>query len=93
MDCYYRTVIIDGVEVDIGLDDYGQCYVFRYKDGNDIVEHCCGAYNSEYMYDVVYAVSSRYRELCRLELFDALSEAEAEELKRYEQFIREENKK
>lgn len=50
---YIETIRIKGKEVDVGLDDYGQCYFFEYKDDNGkLQEICCGSYNPDYKREI-----------------------------------------
>lgn len=46
---YVKTLIIKEQKIEVGLDDYGQCYFFEYKDKNGKVQEiCCGLYNPNY---------------------------------------------
>lgn len=46
---YVESLIIDDRIVEVGQDDYGQCYFFNYLDeNNNIKSVCCGSYNPYY---------------------------------------------
>ena len=50
---YVETLIIKGKRVDVGLDDYGQCYYFEYKDDKgDNREISCGSFNEDYLGEI-----------------------------------------
>lgn len=85
---YIKTVEIDGIKVDIGMDDYGQCYYFEYtdKDG-EFHQYSCGTYNMDYMFDILYTVSPRFHELFWK---DELTNEEREEYAKYEKLLKEE---
>ena len=53
---YVGSLAIKGQLVNVGMDDYGQCYYFEYydKDENKILERSCGAYNDLFIDDIVY---------------------------------------
>ena len=42
---YVESVKVGDIKVDIGIDDYGQCYFFEYLDNGEVKEVCCGSYN------------------------------------------------
>ena len=52
---YIESKVINGYLVNIGIDDYGQCFYFEYlgKDG-ELKEVSCGTYNLEYMDEIDY---------------------------------------
>lgn len=88
---FVKTVIIDGVKVDIGIDDYGQCYYFEYMKDGKMIERSCGTYNTDYMEEVVYMVSERYRQLYSKEFLGTLTDEEEKEINKYRKFIKENN--
>lgn len=46
---YVESLIINDKIVEVGMDDYGQCYFFNYLDeDNNIKSVCCGSYNPYY---------------------------------------------
>ena len=52
---YIETKIINGHMVNIGMDDYGQCFYFEFMDKNNkLIEKSCGTYNLNYMEEIEY---------------------------------------
>ena len=50
---YVKTIVLDGKMINIGLDDYGQCYFFEFVDQNgELKEMCCGTYCFDYMQEI-----------------------------------------
>lgn len=50
---YIKTIKVNDYTVDIGLDDYGQCYYFEYVDKNgELREVSCGSYNFNYEQEI-----------------------------------------
>lgn len=58
---YYGTFEYKGHEVEVAIDDYGQCYVIAYinKDGV-LVEESCGTYNTDYVGYIVSTVNYEF---------------------------------
>lgn len=51
---YIETIELDGEKYDVYLDDYGQCYYFKYTDENgEIKEIGCGTYNFNYRQEII----------------------------------------
>lgn len=47
---YVKTIVCNGVMINIGLDDAGQQYFLEYvNDSGELVEVGCGSYNTDYM--------------------------------------------
>jgi len=50
---YVETLYIKGKKVDVGMDDYGQCYFFEYIDDDGEVQSIgCGTYNTHYLEEI-----------------------------------------
>lgn len=49
---YVESVKLNDMVIDIGIDDYGQCYFFEFPKNGKIEEVCCGSYNTGYMYEI-----------------------------------------
>ena len=47
---YIKTIVVNDRMVNIGLDDYGQCYYFEYYDEEEkeLKDVSCGTYNFNY---------------------------------------------
>lgn len=46
---YIGTITVNGIKVDIGLDDYGQSYFFEYQDDGKIKTVGCGTYELDFI--------------------------------------------
>ena len=91
---YIKTFNVNGIKVDLGLDDYGQCYFIEYTDksGNK-KSTSLGTYNTHYMESVYYILDERYKDLSRKEMFGGISSPEWIELEKYEKIFEEEYKR
>ena len=49
---YIKTIVLDGKMINIGLDDYGQCYFFEYVKDGALKEVSCGTYCPDYMQEI-----------------------------------------
>lgn len=49
---YIKTIVLDGKMINIGLDDYGQCYFFEYVKDGTLKEVSCGTYCPDYMQEI-----------------------------------------
>lgn len=50
---YVKTIVLDGKMINVGLDDYGQCYFFEFVDKNgELKEMSCGTYCFDYMQEI-----------------------------------------
>lgn len=46
---YVKTLLVGGYVVNVGVDDYSQCYFYEYVNENEeSVIGSCGTYNFEY---------------------------------------------
>ena len=54
---YIGTIELNGIKVDVGIDDYGQQYFFEFinKDGEKETLGC-GAYNINFLDDIIFIV-------------------------------------
>lgn len=89
---YIRTLHINGNDIDLGIDDYGQCYYIEYKDEDgNLQEVGLGSYNLYYMYDIYAMFDPRYNELSRKEASYSLTPKEQKELDKYNKKIQQES--
>ena len=51
---YIETIVIGDKCIPIGLNDAGQTYYFEYADNGELVEECCGSYNTDYRSYIEY---------------------------------------
>lgn len=91
---YIKTFNICGHKIDLGLDDYGQCYFIEWTDSKGAAQSAnFGSYDSDYMRNIYYTFDNRYRELSKKELFGELNDSERAEMNHYQEIFNEEYKK
>ena len=73
---YVKTIYIEGLPVDVGMDDYGQCYYFEWFDGEKMCEESCGSYNTDYVTYIMFRLCPRYHELWKKDLLETLTDEE-----------------
>lgn len=67
---YVETLWINGLRVDVGLDDYGQCYFYEYIDEQDgPVVGSCGTYNLDYREYIYSVLDVEYKYMKRRQLY------------------------
>lgn len=90
---YIKTFNINGKEIKLGLDDYGQCYFIEWIDDNgETQETGLGTYNFHYMEEIYYLFDEKYKDLVRKEMFGGISSPEWLELEKYDKMFKEEYK-
>lgn len=91
---YIKTFNINGKEIKLGLDDYGQCYFIEWVDDlGNTRETGLGTYNFRYMEDIYYLFDPHYKELARKDMFGDLTDEGWDELNKYNKMFEEEYKK
>ena len=85
---YVKTIEICGNKIDLGLDDYGQCYFIEWIDKNGEKKSTgLGTYNFHYL-EAIYALfDKKYKELWRKWFYNEMNEEEKTEWKRYEEIF------
>ena len=63
---YVKSVKVGNIKVDVGIDDYGQCYFFEYLDNGELKEVCCGSYNLLYMEEIASYFNVKVEDICQL---------------------------
>lgn len=54
---YIGTIELNGIKVDVGIDDYGQQYFFEFINKYGEKETLgCGAYNINFLDDIIFIV-------------------------------------
>ena len=54
---YIGTIELNGIKVDVGVDDYGQQYFFEFINKDSEKETLgCGAYNINFLDDIIFIV-------------------------------------
>jgi hypothetical protein len=61
-DEYIETLIIGDVMVNVGIDDYGQCYFIEYVEDGELKEESCGTYNFDYKEYAEYVLGDPERD-------------------------------
>lgn len=91
---YIKTFTINGHEIKLGLDDYGQCYFIEWTDENGNKQDTgLGTYNFHYMEEIYYRFDPIYKSLARKEIYcEELTEEEKVLWKRYQDLFEEEYK-
>lgn len=51
---YLGSMIICNQLINIGIDDYGQCYYFEYAEDGKIKTNGCGTYNPDFLEEICY---------------------------------------
>ena len=49
---YIKTIVLNNIMINIGMDDYGQCYFFEYVSNGKLKEVSCGTYCLDYMQEI-----------------------------------------
>jgi len=89
---YIGTIEIEGIKIDIGLDDYGQCYYFEYEKNGQKIEQSCGTYNTEVIPCIFFELCPKYRKLWTKSFLGEITEEEEKELQKWEEKIKEKEK-
>ena len=75
---YFKTIVVYGKMVNVGMDDPGQQYFLEYvNDNGELVEMGCGAYNFDY--------ERHSREIWGDEFWEQMKKEKEERLKKYEE--------
>ncbi len=45
---YIRTIVYNGIKIDVGLNDAGQTYIIEYLEDGKLKEECVGSYIADY---------------------------------------------
>lgn len=64
-DEYIKTISVCGQKIDVGIDDYGQCYFIEWDDEDGHNEDCLGAYNFNYVESIYARFDKEYKSLLR----------------------------
>lgn len=91
---YIKTFTINGQDIKLGLDDYGQCYFIEWEDEQNNVQTLgLGTYNFRYMEEIYYLFDPTYKDLSRKDLYgEELTDEEKVLWKRYKDLFEEEYK-
>lgn len=87
---YIKTITVNDQQVDLGIDDYGQCYFIEWTDNSGTHEMSLGTYNTRFMEDILYIFDSEYQRIMqRVFLDEALTEEDLKLKEHYEELIKE----
>lgn len=89
---FIKTIEIEGIKVDIGQNDYGQCYYFEYEKDGQKFDISCGTYNADVISYIFFELCSRYRKLWGKNFRNELTDEEKIEYQEWEKKIREKEK-
>lgn len=45
---YIKTIVYNGIQIDVGIDDYGQTYFIEYLEDGQLQTECVGPYITDY---------------------------------------------
>ena len=63
---YIKTMNINGNSIDLGIDDYGQQYFVEWEDSEGKHEMGLGAYNMNYMSDILYKFDPNFKQAVKV---------------------------
>lgn len=67
---YVKTLTVNGKEIKLGKDDYGQCYFIEWEEPNgEVMDAGLGTYNMYYMEDIYHMFDPVYEQLSHKDLF------------------------
>lgn len=89
---YIKTLCIDGQDVDLGLDDYGQCYFIEWIDETGRRKDMgLGTYNFRYMEEIYYMFDPIYKILASKDLWgEDMTTEEKTEWQKYQDLFNQE---
>ena len=53
-DDYVNSIVVGDKLINIGLDDYGQCYFIEWAENGESKQESCGSYNTDYKSYIEY---------------------------------------
>lgn len=62
-DEYIKTIRVKDLDVDLGMDDYGQSYFIEWVDDEGKHEMGVGSYNIDYLSTILYYCDPEYKRL------------------------------
>ena len=91
---YIKTLHINGQDIDLGLDDYGQCYFIEWTDNAGKKQDLgLGTYNFRYLEEIYYMFDLKYRSLSHKNLWsEDMTAEEKTEWQKYQDLFDQEYK-
>lgn len=87
-DEYIKTIKVKDLDVDLGMDDYGQSYFIEWEDDEGSHEMSVGSYNMDYLSTILYYCDLEYRRLWeKMLLGQLLTDQEKDQWKQYQKMI------
>ena len=77
---YIKTINVNGIEIKLGLDDYGQQYFIEWEDSEGKHETGLGAYNTNYMLYILYTFDPEYKRISK-EILNGIKLSEEDNIK------------
>ena len=86
---YIKTLIVNGKEIKLGMNDYCQCYFIEWEDDEGKIQDASlGTYNSDYMGEVYYRFDPVYKDLFRKDLYgEELTEEDEAKFEEYQKMF------
>ena len=85
---YIKTLMVNGKEIKLGMNDYGQCYFIEWEDAEGKIQDASlGTYNSDYMEEVYYMFDPVYKELMRKSFRGELTDEDEAKFEEYQKMF------
>jgi len=81
---YIETLHINGYDINLGIDDYGQCYFIEWEEDGQKKDLGLGTYNFRYLEEIYYLFDPVYKILAIKDLKG--EEMTPEEKKEWQQY-------
>ena len=91
---FVRTITVCGQKIDIGIDDYGQCYFIEWDDSEGHHEMGLGAYNFNYIEPIYSMFDNKFNTLLRKHMLDEpMTDEEKNDYEEYQNLFRKEGER
>ena len=88
---YIKTIRVKDLDVDLGMDDYGQSYFIEWEDDEGRHEIGVGSYNTDYLSTILYYCDPEYKRLWEKNLLgQLLTDQEKDQWEQYQKMIEDE---
>ena len=85
---YIKTIRVKDLDVDLGVDDYGQSYFIEWEDDEGRHEMSVGSYNTDYLSTILYYCDPEYKRLWeKMLLGQLLTDQEKYQWEQYQKMI------
>ena len=87
-DEYIKTIRVKDLDVDLGMDDYGQSYFIEWEDDEGRHEMSVGSYNTDYLSTILHYCDPEYKRLWeKMLLGQLLTDQEKDQWEQYQKMI------